>query len=366
MNEGGSAKAGDALAAPIRVKLIGQTPARSWLHQFPDGRPRWGRLAFTFERQARDYDWLVVYDEVPPLPGQKRAEASEPLSCHPAHTLLVTTEPSSIKYYGEAYTGQFGAVLTSQEPWALRHPRRIYAQPALQWFYGVSPRHCRPFAEMAAFDPSGKTQDLSMVFSPKRMRHTLHHRRFAFMRRLIELMPEMAVFGRGARPLEDKAEALDPYRHHVVVENHIAPHHWTEKLADAFLGLCLPFYSGCPNVAEYFPAESFIPIDLHAPEAAARIIRRAIADNEYERRLPAILEARRRVLYEYNLFAVLAREIPLLHDEQRAPCNDGVIRSRHALRRRSPRVAVQDLWGKVRTRAVNAAHRVHLLRPDGS
>lgn len=357
MSEGANANDPAAAdAAPIRVKLIGNIPASTWLHQFPDGQPQWGRLSFTFDRQARDYDWLVVYDEVPPLPGQKRSEACEALSCHPSHTLLVTTEPSSIKYYSSAYTHQFAAVLTSHEPWALPHPQRLYGQAGLHWFYGVGTAACRSFRQIESLDPTHKSKDLSMVFSPKRMRHTQHHRRFTFMRRLMELLPEMDVFGRGARPLDDKAEALDAYRYHVAVENHFAPHHWTEKLADAFLGLTLPFYCGCPNADAYFPPESLIPLDIRDPDGAARIIRQAIARNEYERRLPAILEARRRVLYEYNLFAILSRELPRLYHPQRRGEAGAVIYSRHALRR-NIKTALQDIVGKGRARLMAMAGR---------
>ncbi|MEZ6050382.1 MAG: hypothetical protein R3C02_03185 [Planctomycetaceae bacterium] len=51
---------------------------------------------------------------------------------------------------------------------------------------------------------------------------------------------------------------VSDYRYHVAVENHIAEHHWTEKLADAFLGATLPFYFGCPNASDYF-----LPGELH-------------------------------------------------------------------------------------------------------
>lgn len=39
------------------------------------------------------------------------------------------------------------------------------------------------------------------------------------------------------------------------------------------------------------------------------MIERAIRDREYEKRLPSILEARRRVLDQYNMLAVLTHEI---------------------------------------------------------
>lgn len=341
----------------IRVKLLSPIPKHYFLHQLPQSDPVWDGCRFGFEPEDRDYDWLLVYEDLPPLPDVPRNKRREVLACHTKHTLLTTTEPSSIKYYGGAYVLQFGCVLTSQAAWALPHPNRIYSQPGLIWLYGVGQDKVRSFDEMVAHPPLDKSHDLSMVFSPKRQRHTLHHRRFDFMRRLRALLPEMDVYGRGVRPLDDKAEALDAYRYHVAIENYIGPHHWTEKLADAFLGLTLPFYCGAPNAADYFPPESFIPIDIRDPEGAAQIIRRAIRANEYERRLPAIMEARRRVLYEYNLFAVVSREIQKRHDPTRQADGRSVIYSRHALRRRSLAVALQDLMGKFRSRFIHLIKR---------
>jgi hypothetical protein len=341
--------------ALIRVKLISRFPPAHWLHQLPHGSNRWDRCEFLFQRDAREYDWLVVYDDIPPGEGKPKSSASEILPCAASNSILVTTEPSSIKIYGSDFTRQFGAVLTSQEAWALPHPRRIYSQPALHWFYGVGSTRVVPFDEIESCPPASKTRDLSMVFSPKSMRHTLHWRRNEFMQHLMSQIPEMDVFGRGARPLDDKAEALDDYRYHVAIENFIGPHHWTEKLADAFLGMTLPFYCGCPNAAEYFPQDSFIPIDIHEPDAAVRTVREAISNHEYEKRLPAILEARRLVMRKYNLFAVLDREIGRMHRPDSGFVQGQLILSRHAVRRSSPAAAVRDIYGKLRGRLM---HRV--------
>ena len=344
-------------ADKVRVKFIARGPGDFWLHQFPHGEPAWGGCAFVFDREATEYDWLVVYDDVPGRAAGTEGPACEPLACDPRNTLLVTTEPSSIKTYGGAFTRQFGTVLTSQEPWALPHPDRIYSQPALHWFYGVGSREMRPFDRIAAGPALDKHGELSMVFSPKRMRHTLHHQRNRFMQALMDELQGMAVFGRGARPLDDKAEALDAYRYHVAVENHIGLHHWTEKLADAYLGATLPFYCGCPNLEDYFPPDSFIRIDMHDPHGAVDTIRRAIAEDAYRQRLPAILEARRRVLYEYNLFAVLAREIGRRHKPADRIPHDAVIYSRHALRRRHFAVRVSDAYAKLRVRTAHLLAR---------
>lgn len=340
--------------ARLRVKVLSTLPDAIWRHQFPHDVPVWGACEFVFERDARDYDWLLVYDDLPARVGEPKKTTQEALACARAHTLLVTTEPSSVKIYGDSYTRQFGAVLTSQPAWALPHPQRIHSQPALHWFYGVGSREVVPFDRMLAQPPADKSLDVSMVYSPKAMRHTLHYRRARFMRWLVEHMPELDTFGRETqRALDDKADCLRDYRYHVAIENFVGTHHWTEKLADPFLGLTLPFYYGCPNAAEYFPDDSFIRIDIRDPAGALDIIRTAIANNEYEKRLPALIEARRRVMFDYNLFAVAAREIARLHRVD-APAEAGaVLLSRRAMRRSSPMVALRDLVGKLRGRLLH-------------
>lgn len=338
----------------IRVKVLANLPAAGWLHQFPHNEPVWGNCEFVFERDARDYDWLLVYDDLPARPGEPKRTTREDLACPREHTLLVTTEPASVKIYGNSFTRQFAAVLTSQPEWALPHPQRIYSQPALHWFYGVGSRGAEPFDRMLDAPPIEKHRDVSMVYSPKAMRHTMHYRRAHFMRWLVGHMPELDTFGRETpRPLDDKADCLRDYRYHVAVENYIGQHHWTEKLADAFLGLTLPFYYGCPNAEDYFPADSFIRIDIGDPQGALDLMRSAIANREYEKRLPAIVEARRRVMFEYNLFAVAAREIARLQRADACPEHGAIMLSRRAMRRSSPTVALRDFYGKLRGRLLH-------------
>ena len=341
----------------IRVKVLTPIPQRYFMHQFPNGEPVWGHCRFSFDPADRDYDWLVVYEDLPALPDVPRNKRRELLACPAAHTMLTTSEPSSIKHYGNAYTDQFGCVLTSQENWALPHKDRIFSQAGLIWIYGVGTDKETSFNEMLEKPPAAKSRDIAMVFSPKRQRHTLHYRRFEFMRKLMTMMPEMDVYGRGARPLNDKAESLDAYRYHVAIENYVGPHHWTEKLADAFLGLTLPFYCGCSNAADYFPPDSFIPIDMKDPEGAANIIRQAISNHEYEKRLPAIIEARRRVMFEHNLFAVVSREIQKRHDPDRIADGHSGIYSRHALRKLSLTGGLGEMYGKARSRLIHLIKR---------
>jgi len=341
----------------IRVKMLfraGQDRGvvePEMLRRFPAGVPEWGRCRFIFDTAAREYDWLVVYDDLPPRSGERFSLGEEPLACPRAHTLVVTSEPSSIKLYGTGYLRQFGHVLTSQEPSVIHHPGAIFAQPALLWFYGRGHEH-GAYDHMVASPPNEKTALISTVCSSKRQTHTLHSRRYDFVQELRGLIPELDVFGHGVRPIADKAEALDRYRYHIAIENHVCQHHWTEKLSDSFLGLCLPFYHGCPNAADYFPEESFIPIDINDTERAARQIKEAIATDAYARRLPAIKEARRLVLERYGLFATVSR---LVTDLNKATTNTPTatgeaILSRRAWRKRHPLDAIAYAWEKTRIR----------------
>lgn len=332
----------NAATRPLRIKLLGKSkPGRDgegWHRRFPGGRPGhtiWGDCEFILERECRDYDWLVVYDDLPSVAGERHTLWEEPLACPRENTLLITTEPSTIKIYGSAFLAQFGWVLTSQEPWAVgHHPGAIHHQPGLVWFYADSdPRGT--YDTIKRHIPLAKTCEISAVCSTKQQRHTLHRRRYEFIMELKRVIPEMELFGRGVRYVADKADALDPFKYHVAIENFLGPHHWTEKLADPFLGGCMPVYHGCPNAEEYFPPESFLRIDLADVDLAAETIRRAIRDRLYEKHLPAILESRRRVVEEYAPVAQISRIVTGRHQPDAVVKPGESILSRHLLRGRS-------------------------------
>ena len=205
----------------IRVKFIYR--GRSvWLRQFPDQNPVWGNCRFLLNREERNYDWLVVFDDLPPLPGQKKHSSVEELACLPEHTLLITREPSSVTAYGTPFLNQFEYVLTGQENWAIRHPGKIRSQPALNWFYGLGSDHMLDYNQMVANPPEEKKEEvISTVCSAKTQKHTLHGQRVKFVEYLQKQLPELQRFGKGIREIDDKAEALDPFRYHIAIENHV-------------------------------------------------------------------------------------------------------------------------------------------------
>ena len=292
--------------------------------------PGW---TFLYDPLAEGYDWLVVFEDLPK--GMKLA-----VDCPKERTMFLTWEPTSVKSYSKAFTRQFGHFLSNRPPEADRHPHYHFGRGYFPWCIG------RTYGEIASMPPVEKTRLISTVCSDKRMRQTMHEARFRLTEHLKGAIPELDWFGHGIRYLEHKYDALDSYRYHVAVENHIAPGHWTEKIEDPILAEALTFYAGDPDLGKVLPQESFIPIPIDDPAAAERIIKDAIAADEYSRRLSAIREAKRLLLEKYNLWAQI---ISVIEEVSSQPVSDGACRryvyARTALRKHNPLVAVSDGFG---------------------
>ncbi len=342
----------------IRVKFVARGlrrgyPADQYRRMLPDSSPIWGNCLFLFDIDEEDYDWLVVYHDIP---DKDSLIIEHPRYCPKERTILITLEPSSVTVYGSDYVRQFGTVITFQEPWALRHPNVRRRAPGLMWYYGYSfdTETALLYDQLLAEKPR-KTHVISMMCSNRKGKVTLHTLRRKFSAKLQKDLPELDVFGHGIRRIDDKAEALRPYKYHVVVENHVYRHHLTEKLPDAFLGYTLPFYHGAANAADYFPRESFIPLDMNDYAVSLDIIRSTIANNEYDDRLPYIEEARRRVFDEMNMFSVVEREISGNNNAYGPKTDPGIIMNRRTLRLKKPVAGLKSLSEKA---YVKTRHRI--------
>ena len=166
----------------------------------PNHSSKLGRCRFVFGNEQK-YDWLVVYDDF---------KGKIELNCPPENTLLVTSEPSSIKTYESVYTRQFGHVLTGQEDWALKHPGKIHSQPALFWFYGINDRQNLSFDQIANNPPLNKSKTISTVTSAKRQKHTLHNKRYQFIEKLQRRLPNWIALVKASARLTTKLKPWIP------------------------------------------------------------------------------------------------------------------------------------------------------------
>lgn len=288
----------------MRVHFSTHHRARHIFRQTPEGDGKWHDLEFVFSDPEQSAQWLVVYDEPPKdltvsVPWQRR--------------ILLLTEPPGIKFYPTAYLNQFGIVVSPMSLSASYRGTQVNQQSALAWHYGINmdleDRNigALDWRALAAGPNKNKTEILSVICSNKRKTAQQIHR-LAFVEYLQKRLGDCVhIFGRGFRPIPDKADAIAPYRYHVVLENNLIDHFWTEKLADSYLGGAFPFFAGCSNIDNYFSFRSFSSIDVRSPGPAVDVIEAALDQNLYDSSVDHLCDARRRVMEVHNLFAVCSK-----------------------------------------------------------
>lgn len=262
----------------------------------PGSSLRWGRCRFDFNPdEGGRADFVVVMGNARPR---------DRFVCAPQNTLFIAGEPLSKKLYPQSFYWQFGHVVDSHAK--SRHPDLHVSALGLNWHVGLdrgSSRYQYGFDYLTALACPDKQNRIAVVCS-NASKTEGQRQRLVLLEGLKQRLGERVVhFGRGFEPIDDKMDAILPYRYHLVLENSVLPNYWTEKLADAYLGWAYPVYLGCPNVGDYLPQDALVSInDLDVDTAAARIAE--LLDQPLDpRREAALAEARDRVLNVYNPFA---------------------------------------------------------------
>lgn len=162
---------------------------------------------------------------------------------------------------------------------------------------------------------ANKTKVLSSILSDKA---SLDGQilRSTFARNKLDGKPYYDHYGRNQQSfksfkgtLVSKHDGLIPYKYHFAAENTRQRGWLTEKIIDPLLCECLAFYDGCPNIDEYVNPEAIIKINLDRQEEALGIIEKSIRDNEWEKRLPAILDEKNKWMNENNAMNIIWKVI---------------------------------------------------------
>ena len=114
---------------------------------------------------------------------------------------------------------------------------------------------------------------------------------------------------KGALPSHQKDNAMFPYKYVFNVENQSIKNYYTEKLIDGILAECLVFYSGCYNIRELLDERSYVYLELSNFEEDYKIIKKAIEDDLWSKRLPFIKESKNRILDDLQFFPRLEKII---------------------------------------------------------
>ena len=258
----------------------------------------WGDLDFTNQKYA-DY-YLVINNAL-----------HSPFSYYnPKRTLLYYAEPAaSVKRWG---------------PWSKPDERN-------EFFHVSRLPHGRIFTvwylsrsyHWLKENSIQKAKVLSTITSDQNI-FPLHKERLKFVKILDEQI-SIDIYGRSNRSnsqlktfsqyrgalLPDlcKDDGLFPYKYHVASENSIEDNYFTEKLTDAILAECLCFYHGTETAGNWIDNRAFIHIDIAKPIEAIKLIKQAIENNEWEKRIQIIRKEKQKILDEMNLLADIERVI---------------------------------------------------------
>ncbi len=279
-----------------KIKIIKNWDVPNLIRQTSGGFGRWEDVEFLFDSDDSNFDYLIVLNFVPididfdPLPGKTWAFMQEPFI------------KDKFDWVVEGHE-QFDKVFTHHTADCDNKNKYFATQTCLPWHIG------KTYDELMALDIPIKSKELSWITSNKTT-FPGHLKRMQFYTDICDRTDiDIDIFGFGINEIADKWEGLGAYKYSIAVENSSSEHYWTEKVSDCLLSYTLPFYFGCTNLKDYLPEESYIQIDIKDIDNSVRIINDAIKSKQWEKRLVAIAEARRRILNEYQFFPFVVNQV---------------------------------------------------------
>ncbi len=185
------------------------------------------------------------------------------------------SEPPSVLKYELEYLNQFGIVITTSK-FDRYMGQQIVGNQCAGWFIGVgaggsegvNQQFFKKLQDVRDYRCK-KIKLASIVTSSKNFTEG-HKNRLRFLEEMRERFDGVIdVFGREFHPINDKIEAIAPYKYHISIENSSRNFYWTEKLTDAWIGWSLPIYYGDPTILSQVPDTRGIEIiDINNPREA--------------------------------------------------------------------------------------------------
>lgn len=259
--------------------------------------------------EPKIWDFVIVFESI---------RVPYDLHVRDGGLIFISGEPPEFSVLPRSFVDQFDIVFSSSNlkfGKALIVGRQIYNN----WHFGLShtmKEYQYSFDELSRLKMPSKTKALSMISSD--LRRTSEHRtRFDLFERLKkDFGSHIGMYGRGSNFIDDKRQALIPYRYHIAIENCSVMGVWTEKLADSFLGFCCPIYSGCPDVVSFFPESSILKVDASKIDDVVAVVDDILANSEitYKERIESIVDSRQRLFKQYNILSLAISLFPNLND----------------------------------------------------
>ena len=99
---------------------------------------------------------------------------------------------------------------------------------------------------------------------------------------------------------DDPASVMLRYKYYFMNENNSQKNYITEKLWEPILCECLVFYWGCPNVGDYINLEAIVILDIDNLKESLEIVKKAIKENWWLKKLPLIRREKQKILNKYS------------------------------------------------------------------
>jgi hypothetical protein len=224
----------------------------------------------------------------------------------------LSVEPPVVYRYCESFLRQFSWVVTQDR--RIKHPGVIYGQPGLTWFIGIQfglnkGEKTLSFKCLEDLFDMPKTKLISVIASNKTFTPD-HAKRLIFAKKLKEHYGDKIDFyGSGFTQTDDKLDALQNYRFNVVLENSSVNDYFSEKFIDCVIAGTYPIYYGCPNLESYFPASSFVRIDINDFAKSVEVIDNALECNLDRVNREKLRHARDLAMNTFNLYPMLVELI---------------------------------------------------------
>lgn len=178
-----------------------------------------------------------------------------------------------------------------------------------QKYVGIS----KTYDELLNELPYEKSKQISCVLSNKTMNEG-HKIRKVFAKKFLSKYPSIDLYGSVEfhnRVLKnnDKMEALKSYKYSLGFDNQdFIKDFFGTQLSDAFLCWTVPIFWCGTDLGKYFPSNSFIQFNARNETEIDRIIE-IIQYDDYNKRLPALEEARNLILNKYNFWPTIKQLI---------------------------------------------------------
>ena len=215
---------------------------------------------------------------------------------NPEKTLIFQMEPwvyDDSKKWGVKTWGQ----------WATPDPKKFLHVNAHRNF--LNPAQWTLKGDLVNFPP--KTDDTAIVLSYK-TNDVGHNLRIQFLRD----METIDVYGKenyhsltsyiGPVPDDNRYNVYSKYKYVLAVENNSEFNYATEKIWEALICECLPFYWGCPNLETYIDPKAFVRLPLEDVAESMRIVEQAVREDWWSQRIDAIRDAKKKIMSELGIF----------------------------------------------------------------